>query len=155
MKYMAPSEIGINIITPWLCHIFDETSSKIVWGGMGKSIENKQLLLHFIFKKLVLKEGNIGYELNPPFCYMEGSASSQGSNGGANNGSCEPEETQGFEGNFSPNLSITKNTICEPQNIIKKQEVGPQNLTSVQSGRAHSAIHWLSNIIKKEILTNS
>ena len=65
---------------------------------------------------------------------MESSASSQGSNGGANNGSCEPEETQGFEGNFSPNSSLTKNILCEPQNILKKQEVRPQNLTSVQSG---------------------
>lgn len=100
----------------------------------GKSIENKQLLLHFIFKKLVLKEGNIGYELNPPFCYIESSLSSQGSNGGANGGSCEPEGTQGFAGNFGANFDASKNTLCEPQNIIKKQEVRPQNLTSVQSG---------------------
>ena len=102
--------------------------------SMGKSIENKQLLLHFIFKKLVLKEGNIGYELNPPFCYMESSVFSDRSNNGQNSKSCEPEETQGFEGNFSPNLSLTKNALCEPQNILKKQEVRPQNLTSVQSG---------------------
>ena len=102
--------------------------------SMGKSIENKQLLLHFIFKKLVLKEGNIGYELNPPFCYMESSVSSDRSNNGQNSESCEPEETQGFEGNFSPILSLTKNAFCEPQNIIKKQEVRPQNLTSVQCG---------------------
>lgn len=107
---------------------------------MGKSIENKQLLLHFIFKKLVLKEGNIGYELNPPFCYMESSVSSDRSNNGQNSKSCEPEETQGFEGNFSPNLSLTKNTLCEPQNILKKQEVRPQNLTSVQCGWSEFAV---------------
>lgn len=65
---------------------------------------------------------------------MESSVFSDRSNNGQNSKSCEPEETQGFEGNFSPNLSLTKNTLCEPQNIIKKQEVGPQNLTSVQSG---------------------
>lgn len=35
-------------------------------------------------------------------------------NGSANNGFCEPEEAQGFDGNFSPNLSLTKNTLCEP-----------------------------------------
>ena len=102
--------------------------------SMGKSIENKQLLLHFIFKKLVLKEGNIGYELNPPFCYMESSVSSDRSNNGQNSKSCEPVEVQGFEGNLGANLSLTKNTLCEPQNIIKKQEVRPQNLTSVQCG---------------------
>lgn len=112
----------------------------------GKSIENKQLLLHFIFKKLVLKEGNIGYELNPPFCYMESSASSQGSNGGANNGSCEPEEAQGFKGNLGANLNLTKNTLCEPQNIIKKQEVRPQNLTSVQCGCPNCTIFELQTL---------
>ena len=100
----------------------------------GKSIENKQLLLHFIFKKLVLKEGNIGYELNPPFSYIESSLSSGGANGGVNGGSCELEETQGFEGNFSTKFAPSKNTFCEPQNILKKQEVRPQNLTSVQCG---------------------
>ena len=100
----------------------------------GHSIENKQLLLHFIFKKLVLKEGNIGYELNAPFCYMESSTSSQGSNGGANNGSCELVEEQGFEGNFGANFDTSKNTLCEPRKILKKQEVRPQNLTSVQCG---------------------
>lgn len=107
---------------------------KIIWGGMGKSIENKQLLLHFIFKKLVLKEGNVGYELNPPFCYMESSVSGDRSNNGQNSKSCELKETQGFDGNFSPILSPSKNALCELQNIIKKQEVRPQNLTSVQSG---------------------
>ena len=100
----------------------------------GKSIANKQLLLHFIFKKLVLKEGNIGYELNPPFSYIESSLSSEGSNGGANGGSCELKENQGFEGNFGTNFAPSKNALCEPQNILKKQEVRPQNLTSVQSG---------------------
>ena len=65
---------------------------------------------------------------------MESSVSSDRSNNGQNSKSCEPEETQGFEGNFSPNLSHSKNTFCEPQNIIKKQEVRPQNLTSVQCG---------------------
>ena len=98
------------------------------------------LLLHFIFKKLVLKEGNIGYELNAPFCYMESSASSDRSTGGENGGSCEPEGTQGFAGNFGANFDTSKNTLCEPQNIIKKQEVRPKNLTSVQSGWRRRAV---------------
>lgn len=100
----------------------------------GHSIENKQLLLHFIFKKLVLKEGNIGYELNPPFCYMDSSASSDRSNNGQNGQSCELKETQGFEGNFGTNFAPSKNDLCEPQKMLKKQEVRPKNLTSVQSG---------------------
>ena len=65
---------------------------------------------------------------------MESSVSSQGSNNGQNSKSCEPDEAQGFEGNLGANLSLTKNTLCEPQNILKKQEVRPQNLTSVQCG---------------------
>lgn len=112
----------------------------------GKSIENKQLLLHFIFKKLVLKEGNIGYELNPPFSYIESSLSSQGSNGGANGGSCELKETQGFAGNFGANFDCSKNALCEPQNIIKKQEVRPQNLTSVQCGCPNCTIFELQTL---------
>ena len=74
---------------------------------------------------------------------MESSVFSDRSNNGQNSKSCEPEETQGFEGNFSPNLSLIKNTICEPQNILKKQEVRPQNLTSVQSGWTCRVIHGL------------
>lgn len=74
---------------------------------------------------------------------MESSVFSDRSNNGQNSKSCEPEETQGFEGNFSPNLSLTKNTLCEPQNIIKKQEVRPQNPTSVQRGWSEFAISGL------------
>ncbi len=114
--------------------------------AQGKSIENKQLLLHFIFKKLVLKEGNIGYELNAPFCYMESSVSSDHSAGGENGGSCEPEGTQGFAGNFGANFDTSKNTLCEPQIIIKKQEVRPQNLTSVQSGCPRCTIFELQTL---------
>ena len=65
---------------------------------------------------------------------MESSVSSQGSNNGQNSKSCEPEETQGFEGNFSPNLSLTKTPSANRKISLKKQEVRPQNLTSVQSG---------------------
>lgn len=71
---------------------------------------------------------------------MESSVSSDRSNNGQNSKSCEPEETQGFEGSFSPILSLTKNAFCEPQNILKKQEVRPQNLTSVQRGWGEFAV---------------
>ena len=81
-----------------VCHIGDAYRA-------GKSIENKQLLLHFLFKELKLKEGNVGYELNPPFCYMESSESSQGSNSGENSQSCEPLKNQGLQGDFGQNLA--------------------------------------------------
>ena len=131
IKAHGTADDGFNEV---VLDLFDLVSHIGTAFAGGKSIENKQLLLHFIFKKLVLKEGNIGYELNPPFCYIESSVSSDRSNSGGNSHSCEPEETQGFEGNFGANFSLSKNALCEPQNIIKKQEVRPQNPTSVQCG---------------------
>ena len=110
---------------------------------MGKSIENKQLLLHFIFKKLVLKEGNVGYELNPPFCYMESSVSSDRSNNGQNSKSCKPEETQGFEGNFSPNLSLTKNTSANRKISLKNKRLDLKIQPPVQRGWGEFAIREL------------
>ncbi len=100
----------------------------------GRSIENKQLLLRFLFKELKLKEGNVGYTLNAPFCYMEADDAGSNTTGGQNDGSCEPQAGQGFEGNFGHNFGTSQNTLCEPQKMYKKQEVRPQNLTSVQSG---------------------
>lgn len=37
---------------------------------MGLDIENKQMLLRLIFKKLTIRDGNIGYEFNEPFSYF-------------------------------------------------------------------------------------
>ena len=88
----------------------------------GKSIETKRLLLKFIFKELKLKEGNIGYELNSPFCYME------------KDDSCEPSGNQGEGGNFGTKTAPRIKTLCEPQKIYKKQEVISENITSVQFG---------------------
>ena len=93
-----------------------------------------------------MKEGNIGYELNPPFCYMDSSASSDRSNNGQNGQSCELKETQGFEGNFGTNFAPSKNDLCEPQKIYKKQEVRLQNLTSVQSGCPRCTIFELQTL---------
>ena len=39
-----------------------------------------------------------------------------------------------------------KNILCEPQNILKKQEVRPQNLTSVQSGCPNCTIFELQTL---------
>lgn len=113
----------------------------------GRSIENKQLLLRFLFKELKLKEGNVGYTLNAPFCYMEADDAGSNTTGGQNDGSCEPQSGQGVEGNLTPILSNLKNTSCEPQNMLEKQEVRPQNLTSVQSGWRHRAVCELNLMI--------
>lgn len=120
IKAHGEADDGFNEV---VLDLFDLVSHIGKAYASGKSIENKQLLLHFIFKKLVLKEGNIGYEFNAPFCYMESSVSSDRSNGGKNGGSCEPKGTQGFAGNFSPISGISKNVLCEPQNIIKKNKM--------------------------------
>lgn len=45
-------------------------------------------------------------------------------------------------------MALCEEALCEPQNIIKKQEVRPQNLTSVQCGWSELAIHGLGIIIK-------
>ena len=82
--------------------------------SMGKSIENKQLLLHFIFKKLVLKEGNVGYELNPPFCYME--IDTDFKSGG---GSCEPSGNTGFSTDSVENSSLQKMTSANREKCCK------------------------------------
>ena len=82
--------------------------------SMGKSIENKQLLLHFIFKKLVLKEGNVGYELNPPFCYME--IDTDFKSGG---GSCEPSGHTGFSTDSVENSGLQKMTSANREKCCK------------------------------------
>lgn len=41
-----------------------------------------------------------------------------------------------------------KNILYEPQNIVKKQEVRPQNLTSVQSGCPRCTIFELETLRK-------
>lgn len=46
------------------------TSAKRVFKS-ATNIKNKQLLLHFIFEKLELKEGVISYKLKSPFCYTK------------------------------------------------------------------------------------
>ena len=46
------------------------TSAKGVFKS-NTSVQNKQLLLHFIFEKLELKEGVISYKLKSPFCYTK------------------------------------------------------------------------------------
>ena len=46
------------------------TSAKSVFKS-NTSVQNKQLLLHFIFEKLELKEGVISYKLKSPFCYTK------------------------------------------------------------------------------------
>lgn len=116
--------------------MFDLLSSAKSIFKSSTDIKNKQLLLHFIFEKLELKEGVISYKLKSPFCYTKevSSMSNLPSELNQNGKSCEPKEIQGFAGNFGANFAPSKSTLCEPQNIIKKQEVRLQNLTSVQFG---------------------
>ena len=117
-------------------NMFDLLSSAKSIFKSSTDIKNKQLLLHFIFEKLELKEGVIRYKLKSPFCYTkENSSVSTLSPVSVQNAEfCELKENQGFEGDFSPNLSPSKNGLCEPQILLKNQEVRPENLTSVQFG---------------------
>ena len=120
-----------------VCHIGDTYR-------LGKSIENKQLLLHFIFKELKLREGNVGYELNAPFCYMESSESSQDSNNGENGQSCEPSENKGLQANFGQNLMsenlFTGNRILCCKNNGLQSKLQPVFTLAAPAGQSSNCI---------------
>ncbi len=89
-------------------------------------------MLRFVFKRLILTEGKLTYELNFPFSEFETTNLKQKGKDALE--LVKPLEIKGFQEIESKNIGNDNTLALEPQNIIKKQEVGPQNLTSVQSG---------------------
>ena len=100
----------------------------------GYSLEHKRSLLKFVFERLEMHEGRIGYKLNSPFDMIESSINSSGSNSGGAFELPQSKENQGLQKIDSGKTQICNFETFEPKNIYKKQEVRPQNLTSDQTG---------------------
>ena len=100
----------------------------------GYSLERKRSLLKFVFERLEMDEGRIGYKLNSPFDVIESSVSSSGSNSGGSFELSESKKNQGIQEKVGLKISCCKNSGFEPKKIYKKQEVRNENLTSKQSG---------------------
>lgn len=100
----------------------------------GYSLERKRSLLKFVFERLEMKEGRIGYKLNKPFDMIESSVSSSGSNSGGSFEQPQSKETQGLQKINSSKVQCCKISQFEPKIVDKKQEVISENITSVQLG---------------------
>lgn len=108
----------------------------------SRNIELKRFLLRFVFKNLWLTEGKLTYALNFPFNEFETIRFKK-------NGSTALEQSEAKQDNalrgFDSKIVGNDNTqSLEHQNADKKQEVRPQNLTSVQSGWRHRAVFELN-----------
>lgn len=118
------------------------TKAGDVFAG-GYSLERKRSLLKFIFERLEMEEGRIGYVLNKPFDMIESSVSGSGSNSG---GSCElsqSKEIKGVQKIGGQKVQCCKIASFEPKIIDKKQEVISENTTSVQIG----CLTWIRTTI--------
>lgn len=92
------------------------------------NLELKHLLLKFVFKEMILTEGELTYELNFPFSefekayfYEKRSQFFQGS---------QDEENQGFEDNKTDENAKS----FGPKIALKNQRVALKNATLLQSG---------------------
>ena len=92
------------------------------------NLELKHLLLKFVFKEMILTEGELTYELNFPFnefekayFYEKGSKFLQGS---------QNEENQGLEDNKTDENAKS----FGPKIAFKNQRVASKNATLLQSG---------------------
>ena len=100
----------------------------------GYSLERKRSLLKFVFERLEMNEGRIGYKLNKPFDMIESSVSSLPSNSGNSFEPQKSKENQSVSGTNGKNSKSAKIERFEPKIIDKKQRVGPENLTREQIG---------------------
>lgn len=133
IKVHNKADDGFNNTTLLMFNLFS-SASKIFQSNI--SIKDKQMMLHFIFEELKLKEGIISYKLKRPFYFVENCCSQLGicneEMGDAN--LFEPKEMQGFNGDFGQISEEGKKEAFELQIIDKNQEVRYRNLTSVQYG---------------------
>ncbi len=96
------------------------------------NIELKRMLIRLVFKHLVLTETNLSYELNFPFELFETTKTRKDRLNATE--LVKAKQNKALEQIDSKNEQIANNNSHEPQNILKKQEVKSENLTSVQSG---------------------
>ena len=124
------------------------SKAKDIFTTTTRSLTDKQLLLHLLFKQIVLQEGIISCILNQPFSFIlsDNVLKATGNDTATKNESCELQESQGLQGDFDGFSEGIKNDRFEPQILLKNQEVRSQNLTSVLSGWSEFAIRGLGHI---------
>ena len=112
------------------------SKAKDIFTATTRSLTDKQLLLHLLFKQIVLQEGVISCILNQPFSFIlsDNVLKATGNDTAPETESFELQESQGLETDFDAISGTLKNERFEPQILLKNQEVRSQNLTSVLSG---------------------
>ena len=93
---------------------------------LSDNVEKKRLLLSFLFDRLELNEGRIGYKLRYPFNEFQNTAEV-----------CEPAENQGIAGENSRVLPFPENEAIEQKKDKKNKDL--QENASLYSG-------WLGNL---------
>ena len=111
------------------------TSAKRVFKS-ATDIKNKQLLLHFIFEKLELKEGVISYKLKSPFCYtkVDGSMSSMSPVPAKNTKNWELIENTELNGKFRVISGDSKKEPSELRTSAENTGLDTYKNQSVQVG---------------------
>ena len=118
------------------------SKAKDIFTATTRSITDKQLLLHLLFKQIILQEGIISCILNQPFSFILSYdvLKATGNDTATKTESCELQKSQGLQANFDGFSEGIKNERFEPQILLKNQEVRSQNLTSVLSGWRRRAV---------------
>lgn len=111
------------------------TSAKRVFKS-ATDIKNKQLLLHFIFEKLELKEGVISYKLKSPFCYTKAACSMSSISPVAtkNTRNCELIENTELNGDFGVISGNFDEDVWEPCGSAENKELSTCCENPVQFG---------------------
>ncbi len=111
------------------------TSAKSVFKS-ATDIKNKQLLLHFIFEKLELKEGVISYKLKSPFCYtkIDSSMSSMSSVPAKNAKNWELIENTELNGDSGVNSGNFDEDVWEPCGSVENKGLSTNSENPVQIG---------------------
>ena len=112
------------------------SKAKDIFTATTRSLTDKQLLLHLLFKQIVLQEGIISCILNQPFLFIHSYdvLKATGNDTAQKTESCELQEYQGLQDDLGGISDALKNERFEPQILIKNQEVTSENATSVLSG---------------------
>ena len=121
------------------------SKAKDIFTATTRSITDKQLLLHLLFKQIVLQEGIISCILNQPFSFIlsDNVLKATGNDTATKTESCELQEFQGLQADFDAISGALKNERFEPQILLKNQEVTLKNATSLSFGWSELAIHGL------------
>lgn len=133
IKAHNKADDGFNNTTLLMFNLLS-SASKIFQSNIN--IEDKQMMLHFIFKELTLKEGIVNYKLKKPFSLVDKSYPKAHvlENDKTRTKSFELKENQWVKDDLKGTNLEVEDEAFEPQIILKNQEVRCQNPTSVQYG---------------------